>query len=136
MGQRHILLLDPNDGNRRNLAFLLHLAGYRVTVVNDGHEALNRVAICLDPEHIDLLVVCLPGPTLDMPELLDGLRQKQLPALLVDENLGLPRQTGNSSLKLRCCRRDEIIETLATLWPSESATLSPSPIASINPQEH
>lgn len=130
MNQRYILLLDPCDDKRRNLAFLLRLAGYRVTAVSDGHEALNRIAIRLDPETIDLLVVCLHGPTIDVPGLLGALQQRQLPALWVSEDSDLTRQTRHSPQMRRSCRRNEIIETLATLWPSQVAPLSRAPIGS------
>lgn len=136
MNQRHLLLLDPSDDKRRNLAFLLHLAGYRVTAVSDGYEALNRIAICLDAETIDLLVVCPQGPMIDVPELLGTLQQTQLPALWVSENAAPTWQLRNSARVSRICRRNEIIETLATLWPSDAATLSRPPIESVGPQEH
>jgi CheY-like chemotaxis protein len=134
MPERHILLLDPNGGNRRNLAFLLHLAGYRVTEVGAGDEALNRLALCGGGAGVDLLLVCLGEPGLDLVGLLDWRRHRQLPMLIVSEQVGiLGRPTGTAAPL--SCRRREVIETLAGLWRAETLQ-SPNPApAAVPPQE-
>jgi hypothetical protein len=134
MPERHILLLDPNGGTRRNLAFLLHLAGYRVTEVGAGDEALNRLALCGDGLAVDLLLVCLGEPGLDLVELLHWRRQRRLTTLIVSEQIGLPRGPTGMTETLSC-RRREVLETLAALWSAQVLPNSyPAPTA-VHPQE-
>lgn len=118
MGQRHILLLDPNDGNRRNLAFLLRLAGYQVTEMVDEDETLNRLELCAGALTVDLLLVCPDGAGFNLGELLGRLQQWQLPCLIVSQHIGLIRPTRTIPGAPATCQRKEVIQTLAGLWPS------------------
>ena len=47
---KHILLVDPDRGSSRNLAFLLRLAGFRVMVVGNPDEAINLACHFLGTE--------------------------------------------------------------------------------------
>ena len=134
MPKRHILLLDPHGGNRRNLAFLLQLAGYRVTEVGAGDEALNRLALCGDGVAVDLLLVCLGESGLDLGGLLDWRRQRQLPMLIVSEQVGIPRRSTGTAAPLSC-RRREVIETLAGLWSGQALPNSYPATTAVHPQE-
>lgn len=119
MGQRRILLLDPNDGNRRNLAFLLRLAGYQVTEMVDEDETLNRLELCAGALPVDLLLVCPDGAGFNLGRLLGRLQQWQLPCLIVSQHIGLIHPARSSPGAPATCRRNEVIETLAGLWPAQ-----------------
>lgn len=116
MNRRHILLLDPNGGNRRNLGFLLQLTGYQVTEVAAEDEALNRLAHCGDSHPFDLLLICQDQPGAHPWGGLSGLQQKQLSLLLVTDPPDNHFKPQRAEIPLQSCRRNEIIETLARFW--------------------
>lgn len=128
MQQRHILLLDPNDGNRRTLAFLLHLAGYRVTEVVDGDEALNRLTLGPKTSLADLLLICLGETSISLGELLAQANRCPLPVLIVSEEVGLLRPAAAPATAPWSCRRGTVVETLAHFWATRpAASLNPDP---------
>lgn len=127
MGQRHILLLDPNDGNRRNLAFLLHLAGYQVTEMVDENETLNHLELCPGALTVDLLLVCPDGAGFHLGELLARLQQRRLACLIVSQHIGLIRPAGTIPGAPASCRRNEVIEALAGLWPAPDSHCGATP---------
>ncbi|MCW2288847.1 response regulator transcription factor [Leucobacter luti] len=59
---QHILLVEDEESISRPLAFLLEREGYRITVVDDGAEALTSFAT-VQPDLIllDLMLPSLPG---------------------------------------------------------------------------
>ncbi len=135
MVQRHILLLDPNGGNRRNMAFLLYLAGYQVTEVADGDEALNRINLATCENQADLLLVCEGDPALDLSQLLGRLQHRRGSTLIVaaPPAAGAPRPlppTWNS------CPRHEVIETLARHWAKNYISSPPAVELVGLPSEH
>lgn len=122
MNQRHILLLDPKAGSRRNLAFLLHLAGYLVSEASATDEALNRLGLCGETPPIDLLLACEGDPALDLPGLLFQLRSRHQSVLIL---------TGQQPPRLVIpspwvsCHRLDVIETLARrYWTTDFFPLS------------
>jgi CheY-like chemotaxis protein len=135
MGQRHILLLDPNDGNRRNLAFLLHLAGYQVTEMVDENETLNHLELCAGALTVDLLLICPDGAGFNLSELLGRLQQWQLACLIVSQHIGLIRPARIISGAPASCRRNEVIEALAGLWPATDNQCGSTPKPAKCPQE-
>ena len=60
-----ILLAEDNDVNRQIAVELLHDADARVTVVNDGQEAVEQVLASLDGEPYDLILMDLQMPRMD-----------------------------------------------------------------------
>ncbi|PRI10556.1 response regulator transcription factor [Leucobacter massiliensis] len=59
---QHILLVEDEESISRPLAFLLEREGYRVTVVDDGAEAVQRFAAAgADLVLLDLMLPGLPG---------------------------------------------------------------------------
>lgn len=118
MHQRHILLLDSDVGNRRNRAFLLRLAGYRVTEIGDADEALNRLTLCGKELTVDLLLICPGEAGLKLGALLGRLQQWQLPYLIVSKENGPPGPATAPQVFPKTCRHNDIIETLAGLWPA------------------
>lgn len=128
MTQRHILLLDPNAGNRRNLAFLLHLAGYAVTEVAAADEALNRLSLSTEGRRPDLLLACEGDPGLNLPRVLAQLAQ-QRDGILVVTGSG-PDADGREMPQIFShCRRNEVIETLARHWAGDKQPSSPHSIS-------
>lgn len=134
MTQRHILLLDPNGGNRRNLAFLLHLAGYAVTEVAAVDEGLNRFQLSKEAQRPDLLLVCEGDPSLSLPEVVAQLGRQRDCVLVVTEaeEAGPGRRIPQI---FPSCRRNQVIETLARYWTADSSSFS-SARTSGAPQEH
>lgn len=135
MPERHILLLDPDDGNRRNLAFLLHLAGYRVTEMDDEDETLNRLQLCGGEMPVDLLLICSDRAGLNLGELLGRLKQWQLPWVIVSDNFGLIQPAAGMTGFPATCRRIDVIETLACLWPADASKYSFPAISPVTPGE-
>ena len=61
-----ILLVEDNDVNRQIAVELLYGAGARVTVVNDGREAVEQALASLDDEQpYDLILMDLQMPRMD-----------------------------------------------------------------------
>ncbi|MBR6768880.1 MAG: response regulator transcription factor [Clostridia bacterium] len=77
----HILVADDDKNTRLYLRALLEGAGYLVTTAENGEEAL----ICLDREHIDLVVLDVMMPKMDGYEFTRLLREGEsnLPILMV-----------------------------------------------------
>jgi DNA-binding response OmpR family regulator len=77
----HILVADDDKNTRMFLCAVLEEAGYTVTAVCDGEEALA----VMDREHIDLAVLDIMMPRMDGYELTRCLRESNnnLPILMV-----------------------------------------------------
>lgn len=77
----HILVADDDKNTRLFLRAVLEGAGYRVTAVKDGEEALAA----MESEHIDLAVLDIMMPRMDGYELTRCLRESDnnLPILMV-----------------------------------------------------
>jgi len=84
----HILVADDNADMRAYLTSLLHAAGYRVTAVTDGQQALESIRV----EAPDLVVSDVMMPRVDGLELLAALRTDSrtaaLPVLLLSARAG------------------------------------------------
>ena len=82
----HVLLAEDEGHTRLALSLVLKKAGYRVTLVEDGLQALDRasdVAAAADP--IDLLIIDIQMPNLTGIELLHELDRRNLvlPTLII-----------------------------------------------------
>ena len=77
----HILVADDDKNTRLFLCAVLEGAGYTVTAVSDGEEALEL----MEREHIDLAVLDIMMPRMDGYELTRLLRESNnnLPILMV-----------------------------------------------------
>lgn len=77
---QHILLVEDEESISQPLAFLLEREGYRVTVVDDGAEAVN--SFTADPT--DLVLLDLMLPSLPGTEVCRAIRQtSQVPIIML-----------------------------------------------------
>ncbi|UOQ61666.1 response regulator transcription factor [Leucobacter rhizosphaerae] len=77
---QHILLVEDEDSISKPLAFLLEREGYRVTIVDDGAEAVRTFSeISVDLVLLDLMLPSLPGT-----EVCRAIRQtSQVPIIML-----------------------------------------------------
>ena len=77
---QHILLVEDEDSISKPLAFLLEREGYRVTIVDDGAEAVRTFSeISADLVLLDLMLPSLPGT-----EVCRAIRQtSQVPIIML-----------------------------------------------------
>ncbi|MDU0352775.1 ATP-binding protein [Paraglaciecola aquimarina] len=57
----HILCADDNDDNRQLVAYLIHKTGAKLTLVNDGVEAVTATQVT----HFDLILMDMQMPEMD-----------------------------------------------------------------------
>lgn len=77
---QHILLVEDEDSISKPLAFLLEREGYRVTIVDDGAEAVRSFAA----EPADLVLLDLMLPSLPGTEVCRAIRQtSQVPIIML-----------------------------------------------------
>ncbi len=101
----HILLAEDSQANRMLLEAILTLSGHRVSMVENGREAVERVS----REHFDLILM-----DVDMPEL-DGIEATRRIRALPSPTGELPiiAMTGHSHQnELRACREAGMNEHL------------------------
>lgn len=83
---KHILVADDEKHTRLVLSLILRKAGFRVTTVCDGLEALNKVVqLARDSDPFDLLVIDVQMPGMTGTELVDELMKQRalFPILLI-----------------------------------------------------
>ena len=74
MDKKHILVVDDEQNMLRTLEFILEAANYRVTSVEDGREALEKISAARGRNvPIDLLILDIQIPGLTGMELIDEL---------------------------------------------------------------
>lgn len=86
MRQKHIVLAEDETPARTTLTIVLGKAGYKVTAVTDGTEALDfLVSTVQNQETVDLLVTDLRMPGLTGMELIDELKKNNIdiPVLVI-----------------------------------------------------
>lgn len=86
MKTKHIVLAEDETPTRTTLTIILEKAGYKVTAVNNGKEALDFL-LSIDQEAglADLLVTDIRMPGLTGMELIDQLRKNNIniPVLVI-----------------------------------------------------
>ncbi|BCR06377.1 hypothetical protein DESUT3_34460 [Desulfuromonas versatilis] len=115
-----VLLLDHREDTRENTAFLLRLAGFQVSAVQEAAEAVNWAASRREsPEPFGVLIVSNLESRGTALELLQEMfrRGVPLPVLFIlraagRESFSCPAA---SALPVACCRPDELIEMLRKL---------------------
>lgn len=76
MNKKHILIADDELNMLQSLEFILEVAGYKVTAVQDGREALEKIIALKDSsEAIQLLITDIQMPELSGIELIDTLKR-------------------------------------------------------------
>jgi DNA-binding NtrC family response regulator len=86
MRQKHIVLSEDETPARTTLKIILVKAGYRVTAVTNGTEALDLlVSTVQNRETVDLLVTDIRMPGLTGMELIDELKKSniEIPVLVI-----------------------------------------------------
>jgi phosphoserine phosphatase RsbU/P len=79
MHKRHILVADDELNMLRTLEFILEVAGYKVTGVKNGQEALDRILNANNSDSpIDLVITDLQMPGLNGMELIDELARLEV----------------------------------------------------------
>lgn len=78
-GQKSILIVDDDEDTRKLIARLLENQGYRVTISEDGIDAL----LCLAKKSFDLILSDVNMPNLDGFKFLEMINQKELEVSVV-----------------------------------------------------
>lgn len=76
---QHILLVEDEDSISKPLAFLLEREGYRVTIVDDGAEAVRSFT----ENPVDLVLLDLMLPSLPGTEVCRAIRQTSLVPIIM-----------------------------------------------------
>ncbi len=71
MQKKNILFVDDSASIRKLVEMILEQAGYRVTVAQDGQDALQF----LDGRHLDLIITDLHMPRMNGLELIAAIRK-------------------------------------------------------------
>ena len=79
MSRKHILVADDERNTLMTMQFILEVADYRVTTVENGREALDRILESSNTNSpIDLLVTDIQMPGLTGLELIDELNRLEI----------------------------------------------------------
>ena len=128
MNKGRILIAEDERHTRNTLSFVLENAGYQVTEVENGHEALHQVLLQRQSKQaIDLMIVDVEMAGLTGWELLDQLQQQQaaLPTIVIT---GLNEQ--REFRQRQCGKQFQFLKkpfTPDSLIACVSAMLRPSP---------
>ncbi len=124
--QRHILVVDDNEMNRKMLQRLLQQEGARVTLAEDGQAALTIIAA--QPQAFDAVLMDVQMPVMDGLTAIRHIREElQLPALSVLAcSAGVYRQdlvnatnAGANGFVAKPINREELLAALAQSMPAE-----------------
>ena len=123
MERKHILIAEDEEKTRRSLAFILKNAGYKVTLVNDGNEALNLLKNHSGrSESIHLLLTDILMPGLTGLELIQELRRvnKSVPVMAISgygdrETIESLEQQGCYEVIIKPFEPDELLAGVANV---------------------
>jgi CheY-like chemotaxis protein len=117
----HLLVIDDDDAVLRSLERILDRAGYQVTTVGDGREALRR----LQAEAPDLVITDVFMPEMDGIEFLLQVRElhPELPILVISGGGFAPAdfvledasQLGADAILPKPFEQDQVLERVARL---------------------
>ena len=86
MKKNHIIVAEDENHTRHTMRLILKKAGYRVTTVEDGHEALQKILDNIEAfEEFDLLITDVQMPELSGVELIRELAKQNIdiPILII-----------------------------------------------------
>ena len=116
--KKNILCVDDNEQVLSVRTFLLETRGYRVTAVNNPHEALVHIQGSV-PGSIDLLLCDLLMPQMDGNELVRRAKQlhPSLPAMIVSGTVTAYDRAGRADVFLPkgACSPAEMLERIRVL---------------------
>jgi len=76
MKKRHVLVADDELNMLRTLEFILEVAGYKVTAVQNGEQALAKIVETKNTANaIELIITDIQMPSLNGLELIDELNR-------------------------------------------------------------
>lgn len=79
MSKRHILVADDELNMLQSLEFILEVAGYKVTGVKNGQDALDKILNANNSESpIELVITDIQMPGLNGMELIDELLRLEI----------------------------------------------------------
>lgn len=79
MPKRHILVADDELNMLRSLEFILEVAGYKVTGVKNGQDALDKILLATNSgSPIELIITDIQMPGLNGMELIDELSRLEM----------------------------------------------------------
>jgi two-component system, OmpR family, response regulator CpxR len=132
--KKNILCVDDNEQILSVRTFLLETRGYRVTAVNNPHEALAHIQSSV-PGSIDLLLCDLLMPLMDGNELVRRAKQLHpaLPAMIISGTVTAYDRAGRADVFLPkgACSAAEMLERIRVLvarkrGPKKAITLPPA----------
>ncbi len=111
---REILVVEPDDDERKRLSLLIHQAGARVTTAANGFEAIHLACLGV----FDVVVTMAKTPDMDGELFIRSVKSLSpgtQTVLVINESTDLDAST--TPLPGRAaCRRDQVLEAiLATL---------------------
>ena len=122
LSRRHVLLVDDDATACRTAVFALEQAGFAVTVIDTGFEAVRFFR--QSPTEIDLVITSVVLPVLTGRELIERLRKLHpvLPALYVcgrfDLPAGWPADEKNFPLLMKPFRAEDLLKRVEALLPA------------------
>lgn len=129
--ERHVLIADDNATNRKVLSQMLTKAGYTVTMVEDGEEALDA----LEASRFDLAIVDMMMPGRSGLEVIQAHRAMEptgvrMPfvVLTADAEIGIRercKSVGADDVLFKPVRRDALLRAIATLCAVPTALTEP-----------
>ncbi len=133
-GALHILVAEDNATNRRVLCSVLHQAGHRVTVVEDGDAALD---VLQDPAaRLDLLILDRAMPGRDGLEVFRAQRflrpSQPIPTIILSADATEQaqrecREAGVDAYLTKPIASRALLETIARLAPKRPPTVASAP---------
>jgi CheY-like chemotaxis protein len=111
LDNREILVVEPDDDERRRLSLLIHQAGARVTTAANGFEAIHLACLGV----FEIVVTITEIPDMDGEVFIQSVRSMApgtQTVLVIDENPGLDASSPSPLPGRVSCRRDQVLEVI------------------------
>ncbi len=130
----HVLVVEDNQVNQRLVVRLLEKAGHRVTVANNGREAVEAV----EKERFDLALMDVQMPEMDGLEATEEIRKREqasgghlpiigLTAHAMAEDRDRCLQAGMDSYLSKPIEPEKLYDAIAAAVPAEADASEPEP---------